>query len=164
MSTAEVINLVTGRADQVVGLSWTILLASGTTDAVLEKIRNAWVVVAGLGRAEDTELGEWPLFDEFRDRLPGWLSSDAFKDHGYCVETWWSDLEEREWIWWSSARQKDGTVRIVLKAFAMPISDWTLRAVIELAGATIIARDINIADEADTKRGTDAEREADDST
>jgi hypothetical protein len=146
-TTQELVNVESCRTDPVDGLSWTFLLAESTSNETVEKIRSAWAVVASFGRNDDVELGDWPSLREIERQVPTWLSSTSLAAHGYNFECWGGDLVDREWIWWSCIRRKDNKVEIQLKAFGMPISVWTLKVVIELAGAQILDSDIFVSDD-----------------
>lgn len=146
-TTQELVNVASCRSDPVDGLSWTFLLAESTSSETIEKIKSVWTVVASFGRNDDVALGNWPSVHEIERQLPTWLSSSSLAEHGYNFECWSGDLVDREWIWWSCIRRKDNKVEIQLKAFGMPISVWTLKVVIELAGAQILDSDIFVSDD-----------------
>jgi hypothetical protein len=143
----EELNLLEQRTDPIRGLGWTIILDRETSDAQTQRIIDAWKVVAAIGRADDAHLGAFPSCAEVEARLPHWLNEQVFAEHNFSFRNWCNDLEDREWIWWCGARTSNGTFRIDLQAFAMPISDWTLWAVTQIVGATVLYRDLYIRSE-----------------
>ena len=134
--------MVAPPTESVDGLGWTIIPPSETTDYVFDRIVTAWKLVASYGRWCDKELGEWPSADKIEEELPAWMTPRRFSEYNFGFPEWCGDIQEREWIWWWGRRCDSGEIRIDIKAFAMPISDWTIRAVIQLAGGEIAYRDV----------------------
>lgn len=115
----------------------TFAVRGGDSEQVLGRMRDAWGVMAALGRWCDDELGEWPNNEEVVSMMPPWLSGEMRDWPDFEVENFLDALHDRSWIWWC-AMVVDGEARVVIDCESLPISWWPLRAVALAAGATAV--------------------------
>ena len=106
--------------------------------ALLERVREAWLAVARRGRWSDEELGDWPSTEECLADLPGWLRESLGREP-HEAGNLMDDLHDREWVWWSGATL-DRFLKIDLSSEGMPISTWMIEFVVEKAGAAVVSR------------------------
>jgi hypothetical protein len=118
----------------------TLIAKTEAPARTLEQLRAAWTIIASWGRWCDDELGDWPEPDLALAALPAWLADRLRQLPSTQLESWFDDLHDRSWIWWSSAHASSG-IRIDLDAESLPMSWWPLELVVESAGAQVIRRD-----------------------
>ncbi|GAC1382664.1 MAG: hypothetical protein NVSMB4_10800 [Acidimicrobiales bacterium] len=105
----------------------------------MERIREAWKVIARWGRWSDEELGDWPPTGDGLSQLPEWLQEALRREPSFEAENWMDDLHDREWVWWSGA-PLDRLLKIDLSSDGLPISTWPIEFVIEKSGAAVVYR------------------------
>jgi hypothetical protein len=110
-----------------------------SAQALLDRLREAWSVVASWGRWSDEELGEWPEAGEALATLPEWLRTRVRAEPAYELQNWMDDLHDREWIWWSGAVVGD-RVKLDVQALALPASLWPLESLVSWAGGAVLDR------------------------
>ncbi|MBZ0317151.1 MAG: DUF6174 domain-containing protein [Anaerolineae bacterium] len=115
----------------------TILVRSVDNADLLLKLKSVWEVAASWGRFCDEDLGDFIKPNEAQSFLPDWL----LNYQRFNLETWLSDLHDREWIWWSSAIVED-YLKLDILAEAMPLSTWPLVIVIEAYGGKVVYDDL----------------------
>lgn len=100
------------------------------------RLQEAWRVIGSWGRWCDEEIGEWPSNEHCISALPDWLQKTMSVLPAYEIDNWLSDLHDRSWVIWSTSRH-GASMEILLACESMPISDWTLKMLIEQTGGTI---------------------------
>jgi hypothetical protein len=128
-------------------LSTMSLTSEGRNHETLERIRSAWSSVATWGRWCDDELGTWPSRAECLRDLPQWLQDSFGSEPEFEFDNWLSDLHDRSWIWKAARCLGEALIKIDLLADSLPVSLWTLRFVIENAGAEVLYDDVWIDDQ-----------------
>jgi hypothetical protein len=123
------------------GFGVTLIVDPGAQPAraLLDRLREAWSVVAGWGRWSDEDLGEWPENEGALEALPEWLRTRLREEPAYELQNWLDDLHDREWIWWSGAVVGD-RVKVDVNALGLPASLWPLESLVSWAGGKVIDR------------------------
>jgi hypothetical protein len=142
MTPEEQSNVALERPDEKppgFGLTFVVDPGEWPPQALLDRLREAWTVVAGWGRWSDEELGDWPEAEAALRALPEWLSARLRSEPAFELRNWLDDLHDREWIWWSGAVVGD-RVKLDVRALALPASYWTLQSLVSWAGGTVVER------------------------
>jgi len=104
---------------------------------VLNRIREAWRVIAGWGRWCDENLGEWPSTKQCLASLPNRLAAALEREEAFEVENFLDTLHDRDWIWWSG-HAFDDFIKLDIAVFSEPSSFWPLEYVARNSGSRLI--------------------------
>jgi hypothetical protein len=106
----------------------------------MQRIQEIWSIVATWGRWCDKQK-QLPSVDEAIRAIPRWFSDFVETDATASLDNWMNDLDDRDWVVWSVARQEN-VLKIDLDSEAAPFGTYPLDIVIFAVGGSIASGDL----------------------
>ncbi len=113
-----------------------LVICNGDAAHVLERSREAYAAFLR-GHPKnwpDHQASSWPSVMRWKELLPTWFVANVGTDAELQA---WLDVckTSRPWFWWAATVRSPSLLELKVAVWDTPYTDWTLRTLLESAGA-----------------------------